>query len=197
MSLPPASARRWGWRLTGRKPTRTLGDEHSREHRQTPRPGTGRGPGYLVSGSRGAASPQQPRAQSGRREAEREPGSRASGQLFTHSPHPERSSQSGMGGGGSLAGSCADAGRGCEPRDWRLRDASPGAAAALPLRPSPLCHLSCSSAVRGLRAPRAGAPALLPASRGTSVGWGAPGAAPSGARGNTPLSQPRKLRHTV
>lgn len=86
VSLPPAPARRWGWRSTGRKPTQTLGDEHSREHRQTPRPGTGRGPGYLVSGSRGAASPQQPRAQSGRREAEREPGSRASGQLFTHSP---------------------------------------------------------------------------------------------------------------
>lgn len=164
VSLPPAPARRCGWRLTGRKPTQTLGDEHSRGHRQTPRPGTGRGPGYLVSGSRGGCvAPAAPGAV-GPRGSRARTGKPGLWPIIYSLPHPVRSSQSATGGRGA-AGRLL---RGCGKGVRAARLAARGCGVREPERPSlprpsPRCHRRGSCAVRGLRAPRAGAPALASA----------------------------------
>lgn len=192
---PTGPARRCGWRLTGRKPTQILRDEHSWGHGQTPRARTGRGPGYLVSGSRGAASPQQPRAQSGLGEAEREPGSRAAGQLFTHAPTrcALRSRRRG-------AGDCCEAP--ARVREGRVSSGigSCGLRVPVPERPSlPSPPRGATRAApprcvgrgrRGLGCPRSYQPP------GKLV-WDAGACGCARGEGRAPLHQTRKLRHTA
>lgn len=86
VTLQPGSGSEAGIVIHPRKKNNSNARRRALAGTQTPIPGIRCGPGYLVSASRGAASPQQPWAPSDRWEAKREPRSLASGQLFTHSP---------------------------------------------------------------------------------------------------------------